>query len=288
MSDLTLDNMTPVPRYRALNDAMVSMRGGKFRCNIKGIDEFYVEHDNVMLEACNTSFQIHFQVAPDEFARLYNLAQAVTAPVLAAAVNSPLLAEHRLWHETRVALFQHSVDDRSGTALARGQRPRVHFGDRVDRRIGAWRSSVRTSRATAWSSPGDADENPIQGARGAATCPKLRALLLHNGTVYRWNRACYGTKDGVAHLRIENRVLPAGPTDARRGRQRGVLLRSHGRALGGVRRHHEGDGLRRREGQLRRGGAPRFARAVHVDEGQGEHGRGPDPCRACFRSRTPV
>ncbi len=210
MSDLSLNNMTPVPRYAALNDAMVHLRGGKFRCNIKGIDEFYVEHDNVMLEACNTSFQIHFQVAPDEFARLYNLAQAVTAPVLAAAVNSPLLAEHRLWHETRVALFQHSVDDRSGTALARGQRPRVSFGDRwLDRSVlEIFREDIARYRVVL---AGDVDEKPLE-VLAAGDVPKLRALNLHNGTVYRWNRACYGTKDGIAHLRIENRVLPAGPT----------------------------------------------------------------------------
>ncbi|MDH3592015.1 MAG: CBS domain-containing protein [Planctomycetota bacterium] len=210
MTDLTLDNMTPVPRYAALNDAMVHLRGGKFRCNIKGTDEFYVEHDNVMLESCNTSFQVHFQVAPDEFARLYNLAQAVTAPVLAAAVNSPVLAEHRLWHETRVALFQHSVDDRSGVHLTRGQRPRVSFGDRWldDSVLEIFREDIARYRVVLAT---DSDERPLE-VLAAGGVPKLRALSLHNGTVYRWNRACYGTKDGIAHLRIENRVLPAGPS----------------------------------------------------------------------------
>ena len=43
--------------------------------------------------------------------------------------------------------------------------------------------------------------------------PKLSALQIHNSTVYRWNRPCYGISDtGKPHLRIENRVLPAGPT----------------------------------------------------------------------------
>jgi hypothetical protein len=148
MSDLTLDNMTPAPRYRNLNDTTVRMRSGAFEVDIKGIDDFYTVHDNVMLESCNTSFQLHFQFGGEEFAPLYNLAQAITAPVLAAAVNSPVLAEHRLWHETRIALFQRSIDSRRASDLSRGHRPRVHFGDRwVERSI--LRSSARTSRASA-------------------------------------------------------------------------------------------------------------------------------------------
>jgi CBS domain-containing protein len=42
--------------------------------------------------------------------------------------------------------------------------------------------------------------------------PKLRALQLHNGTVYKWNRVCYGVGGGKPHLRIECRYIPAGPT----------------------------------------------------------------------------
>lgn len=210
MADLSLDNMTPVPRYRALNDATVRMRRGDFEVRIKGIDEFYTVHDNVMLESCNTSFQIHFQVDGEEFATLYNLAQAVTAPVLAAAVNSPILAEHRLWHETRVALFQHSIDSRRRTQLARGQRPRVHFGDRwVERSIlEIFREDIARFRVVL---SADTEEDPLASMERGEV-PELRALCHHNGTVYRWNRPCYGVSDGVAHLRIENRVLPAGPT----------------------------------------------------------------------------
>ena len=132
-SDLTLDAMVPNPRYRQLNDAMAALRGGEFNFLIKGIDELETTHDNVMLESCNTSFQIHFQVAPHEFAKLYNVAQAITAPVLAAAVNSPILLGRRLWHETRIALFQQSVDARSKVHQNRGLRARVSFGC-----IGEW------------------------------------------------------------------------------------------------------------------------------------------------------
>lgn len=209
--DLGLDNMTPKPRYLALNDAMKRLRGGNFVFRIKGTDELEVAHDNVMLESCNTSFQIHFQVGAEEFAKLYNLAQAVTGPVLAAAVNSPLLLGHRLWDETRVALFQQSVDVRSQAHLARGQRPRVSFGDSwvEDSVLEIYREDIARFRVLL--ATGTDAEDPLELVERGVP-PNLTALRLHNGTVYRWNRPCYGVHDGQAHLRIENRVLPAGPT----------------------------------------------------------------------------
>ena len=207
---LGLDHMTPNPRYLALNHAMARLRGGHFNIFIKGLDELETTHDNVMLESCNTSFQIHFQVAPSEFARLYNVAQTVTAPVLAAAVNSPLLLGHRLWAETRVALFQRSVDARSSAHQARGQQPRVSFGSKwVDHSVlEIFREDIAQFRVLLGH---EFDERPFEEL-DAGRAPRLSALRLHNGTIYRWNRACYGVNDGVAHLRIENRVLPAGPT----------------------------------------------------------------------------
>jgi len=208
-ADLGLDNMTPSPRFRALNDTLRSMRGGDFQIVIKGIDELDVMHDNVMFEACNTSFQIHFQVAPSEFAKLYNVAQLVTGPVLAAAVNSPLLFGSRLWHETRVALFSSSIDDRSA-ARHRTMRPRVTFGDGwlQDSVLEIFREQISRFRVVLSS----ADLEDPMAVLDRGEVPDLKALRLHNGTVYRWNRACYGKTDGIAHLRIENRVLPAGPT----------------------------------------------------------------------------
>ena len=209
--DLTLANMAPLPRYRALNDVLLTMRGGDaFRIAIRGEDELDIQHDNVMLEACNTSFQLHFQVAPSEFAKLYNVAQLITAPVLAAAVNSPLLFGQRLWHETRIALFSSAIDDRSAVRSARALKPRVTFGDRwVESSVlEIFREQIARFRVMLSMST---DEDPMVAIdRGVA--PSLGALCLHNGTIYRWNRAVYGTKDGVAHLRIENRALPSGPT----------------------------------------------------------------------------
>lgn len=209
-SHLALESMTQNPRYRRLNDAMTGLRGGEFHFLIKGIDELETTHDNVMLESCTTSFQVHFQVGPQEFARLYNLAQAITAPVLAAAVNSPILLGRRLWHETRIALFQQSVDARSRTHQSRGLRPRVSFGDGWIREsvMEIFREDVARFRVLL---ADRIDEDP-EKVLSRGEMPQLSALRLHNGTVYRWNRACYGVHENVAHLRIENRVLPAGPT----------------------------------------------------------------------------
>jgi CBS domain-containing protein/gamma-glutamyl:cysteine ligase YbdK (ATP-grasp superfamily) len=210
MSDLTLENITPNPRYYELNRTLTQLRGGEFSIHIKGLDELYTTHDNVMMESCNTSFQIHLQVAPAEFASLYNMAQAVTAPVLAAAVNSPLLFGHRLWQETRLALFQHSTDARSRSLQARSYPPRVGFGERwlKDSVMELFREQIARYRVIFTKEP-DEDAMAVLEAGGV---PRLSALRLHNGTVWPWNRACYGVVDGRAHLRIENRAFPSGPT----------------------------------------------------------------------------
>jgi CBS domain-containing protein/gamma-glutamyl:cysteine ligase YbdK (ATP-grasp superfamily) len=209
---LTLEYMTPSPRYLAMNRLMTQLRGGRFECKIKGADELQTSHDNVMLEACTTSFQVHYQVGADEFAAAYNLAQVVTAPALAVAVNSPVLLQHRLWHETRVALFQQSLDTRSELLQQRGARQRVNFGDHWvrDSILEIFREDVARFRALIALA---SDEDPISVLERGGV-PQLRALRLHNGTVYRWNRPCYGITDGVPHLRIENRVMPAGPSVA--------------------------------------------------------------------------
>ncbi len=209
-SHLGLEYMTPIPRFHQLNQVMSDLRGGDFRTHIKGVDELQVLHDNVMLEACNTSFQIHFQVGGDEFVDLYNLAQLVTAPVIAAAVNSPVFLKHRLWKESRVALFQQSLDVRSAAHTARGRRARVTFGDRwlEGSVLEIFREDVARFRSLL--STDDPEKSLDLLAQGIT--PKLKALCLHNGTVYRWNRPCYGVKDNIPHLRIENRTLPAGPS----------------------------------------------------------------------------
>ncbi|MDQ7005864.1 MAG: CBS domain-containing protein [Acidobacteriota bacterium] len=209
-SDLGLDAMTPIPRYFALNRAMSRMRGGAYEFRIKGVDELIVNHDSVMVEACNASFQVHFQVGAEEFANLYNIAQFITGPILAVAANSPLLFGRRLWRETRIAVFRQSVDTRSTHQHLRERSPRVTFGRNWVRHsvIELFQEDISRFRALLGV---EDDEDPFATLEQGDT-PRLKSLRLHNGTVYRWNRACYGLTDGKPHLRIENRVLPAGPT----------------------------------------------------------------------------
>ncbi len=211
-ADLAIENMSPVPRYFALADAVYRLRGGDFEILIKGRDELTLKQDSVMAEACNTSFQLHLQVDPASFARLYNLSQALAAPVLAASSNSPLFLGKRLWRETRIALFQQAVDTRprSPGSERRTQPPRVAFGERWidDSALEIFRDDIARFRLLVST---EVDEDPFAVLeRGEA--PSLKALCLHNGTIYRWNRPCYGVSNGRPHLRIENRILPAGPT----------------------------------------------------------------------------
>jgi CBS domain-containing protein/gamma-glutamylcysteine synthetase len=209
-ADLCLENLTPGARYLELNRVVTELRGGSFMIHIKGLDELHLTHDNVLMEACNASFQVHLQAGAENFVPLYNLAQAVTAPVLAAAVNSPILFNHRLWHETRIALFQHAVDARSGTHQARSQPTRVGFGKSwlTGSVVDLFREAIARYRVIFTT---DVEENALE-VLDAGRVPTLDALRLHNGTIWRWNRPCYGITNGQAHLRIENRVLPAGPT----------------------------------------------------------------------------
>ena len=209
-ADLDLANMSPVPRYFALNEATGRLRGDDYEFYIRGVDELRLRHPNIMLEACNTSFQVHLQIDPEDFAHRYNVAQATAGPVLAAAVNSPLLFGRRLWAETRIPLFQQSVDTRSPTLSLRERSPRVSFGRR-------WveESVLEIYREDVASFPvllgAELEEDPFALLESGAA-PSLQALALHNGTVYRWNRPCYGVSDGKPHLRIENRMIPSGPT----------------------------------------------------------------------------
>ncbi|MDH3403675.1 MAG: CBS domain-containing protein [Acidobacteriota bacterium] len=210
-SHLAMEYMAPVPRYYALNQAMDRLRDGRpYSLRIQGRDELLLTHDNVMLESCNTSFQVHYQVSAEEFARLYNIAQAIAAPVIASGTNSPLLFGRQLWRETRIALFEQSVDTRTPTAHMRRQSRRVSFGRDWLRESVVEIFEENISRFSTLLAI-DVEEDSLALLR-QGKMPKLEALQLHNGTIYRWNRPCYGFSGGRPHLRIENRILPAGPT----------------------------------------------------------------------------
>jgi CBS domain-containing protein/gamma-glutamyl:cysteine ligase YbdK (ATP-grasp superfamily) len=206
----TLDSMTAVDRYYVLNEAAKEFRGQAFSIHIKGVDEVTMLHDSVMLEGCNTSFQMHLQVDPDEFVDMFNWSQAITGPVLAACCNSPLLFGKELWSETRIALFTQSVDDRTNSFLLNENQPRVSFESKwqTGSILDVFKDNIARFRSIL-----TADfENDSVDLLEKGEIPKLQALCLHNGTVYRWNRACYGVGDGKPHLRIECRYIPSGPT----------------------------------------------------------------------------
>ncbi len=209
-SDLEFENITPYERYRCLNDAMVKMRGGDFEFNIKGTDELITKHNTMLFEACNTSFQIHLQVDADAFVDSYNWAQAIAAPVLAASSNSPLLFGKRLWDESRIAVFEQTVDLKNLNNPDRDVKSRVDFGtDWLKESITEiFKYDIAYYKLLL---AGHIDEDALEQLKNNKV-PKLRALNLHNGTIYKWNRPCYGITNGKPHLRIENRYVPSGPT----------------------------------------------------------------------------
>jgi len=209
-SDLDIQNLTPLPRYRAICDAINKLRGDEYELRIQGTDELLMKFDTPLLEACNTGFQVHLQVNPDDFVHKYNLAQAITGPVLASAVNSPLLFGKRLWKETRIALFHQSVDTRKVGDHLRETSPRVTFGNQwlKESILEIYQEDIARYRVILSS---EIDED-VEQLMEDGKVPELMALQVHNGTVYRWNRPCYGISNGKPHLRIENRVFPSGPT----------------------------------------------------------------------------
>ena len=215
-ADLDMSNLTPKPRYLALMESIKehSLRGDDhFELRLDGIDELHIRHDSPLLEACNTSFQVHLQVAPKDFVKMYNIAQMLAAPMISIAANSPMVFGRRLWHETRIALFQQSLDTRTSNDHLRERSPRVNFGkDWLHESIlEIYKEDIARFRVLL----GDIVEEDSLELVAKNITPKLRALLIHNSTVYRWNRPCYGiSPNGKPHLRIENRVLPAGPTVA--------------------------------------------------------------------------
>lgn len=207
---VTLDKLTPEIRYRCLNDTCMAARGDRFTLVIDGIDHFESSHDCAVVEGASTSFQCHLQVAPERAGALYNLAQLITAPLLAVAANSPVLFNRRVWHETRVALFERTFEYRSTPQLARDFPTRVGFGETwvQDSIVEVFRENAMRHHVIMVR---DSAENSLEVLE-QGRIPQLDALALHNGTVWRWNRPCYGITDGKPHLRIENRAMPAGPT----------------------------------------------------------------------------
>lgn len=207
---LTEASMTPLKRYQILDKTIKDLRGDKIELHIKGVDEINLHHDSILFEGCNTSFQSHLQIDVDDFEDTYNWAQTIAGPVLSICANSPILLGRELWQETRIALFTQSVDSRASTNLLNEREARVNFGRDWAKGSVAdfYKESVVRFRSLLNADFGTNSFSELE----KGLVPKLKALHLHNGTVYKWNRVCYGITGGKPHIRIENRYMPSGPT----------------------------------------------------------------------------
>jgi gamma-glutamyl:cysteine ligase YbdK (ATP-grasp superfamily) len=198
-------------RYRVLNEQIFAARGEDLRIQIDGAERLLTYADSITPEAACTSVQLHVQVSPDEFANYWNAAQAISGVQVALAANSPFLFGRQLWHETRITLFQQATDTRPEELKRQGVRPRVWFGERwITSVLDLFEENVAFFPALL---PICDDEDPLAALERGAT-PQLGEMSLHNGTIYRWNRPVYAAVDGRPHLRVENRVLPSGPSVA--------------------------------------------------------------------------
>ncbi|WP_221358664.1 glutamate--cysteine ligase [Streptomyces beigongshangae] len=207
--DLVSANLSDVDRYTLLNDQIVAARGEDFTLDIEGVERLSCTSASIAPEAACTSVQLHLQVTPDRFADVWNAAQATAAAQIAVGANSPFLFGRELWRESRPPLFLQSTDTRSPELQAQGVRPRTWFGERwISSAYDLFEENLRYFPPLL---PIRDEEDPMRVLDEGGT-PKLAELVLHNGTVYRWNRPVYDIEDGVPHLRVENRVLPAGPT----------------------------------------------------------------------------
>ncbi len=207
--DITIQSMSANPRYHLLNEQVLEARGEDLVVDIEGPEKLRLEANSIMIEAAATSVQLHLQVSPDGFPTVWNAAQAIAGPQVAMAANSPFLLGKELWRETRIAVFEQTIDTRPEELTAQGVRPRVWFGERwIDAVTDLFDENVRYFPALLPLLDAEDPEEVL--ARGDV--PHLRELTLHNGTVYRWNRPVYAVARGKPHVRIENRVLPAGPT----------------------------------------------------------------------------
>src|SRR6476469_5035249 len=198
-------------RYTALNDSIFYARGEDIYLDIEGPSGERVATycGSIAPESACTSVQLHLQVAPQDFAAHWNAAQALVAPQIALAANSPFFFGQRLHAETRIELFSQATDTRSIELKNQGVRPRVFFGERwITSIFDLFEENVRYYPALL---PETTDEDPVARLE-AGQAPALAELRLHNGTIYGWNRPVYDLVDGMPHLRVENRALPAGPS----------------------------------------------------------------------------
>ncbi|HWJ07944.1 MAG TPA: glutamate--cysteine ligase [Nocardioides sp.] len=197
------------PRYRLLSEQILGARGEDIMIDIHGVERLQTTVDTIMPEAACTSTQFHVQVSPERFAAYWNASQAIAGVQLAVGANAPYLLGKHLWAETRIPLFEQATDTRAEELKAQGVRPRVWFGERwITSVFDLFEENVRYFPALL---PVIDEEDPLTVLEAGGT-PNLSELRLHNGTIYRWNRPVYDISGGLPHLRVENRILAAGPT----------------------------------------------------------------------------
>ncbi len=208
-ADLTSDALSANARYALLNEQIFAARGEDLHIAIDGPEKLSTYANSIAPEAACTSVQFHLQVSPQTYAANWNAAQSIAGVQLALGANSPFLFGKELWRETRIALFEQATDTRPAELKSQGVRPRVWFGERwINSIFDQFEENVTYFPALL---PICDDEEPAEVlARGDT--PRLQELRMHNGTIYRWNRPVYDVYRGKPHLRVENRVLPAGPT----------------------------------------------------------------------------
>jgi gamma-glutamyl:cysteine ligase YbdK (ATP-grasp superfamily) len=209
--DMTEGTLSSNERYKVLNEQIFAARGENMRIEIDGAEQLITDADSITPEAACTSVQLHLQVSPEAFAHYWNAAQAIAGVQVALAANSPFLFGRQLWQETRITLFEQATDTRPDELKQQGVRPRVWFGERwITSVFDLFEENIRYFPALL---PICEDEDPV-AELDRGTSPQLAEMSLHNGTIYRWNRPVYAVVDGMPHLRVENRVLPAGPSVA--------------------------------------------------------------------------
>lgn len=202
-SDLTLDNISLLDRYKALNEQILRQRNGvEIELNINGKEHLQVTHRDVMLEAAATSLQVHIQIPQASAARYYNASVILSAPMVAVSANSPCLFGRRLWQETRIPVFEQAVPTGGYGGASKGPLQRVSLGS----------DYVRESIFECFQE--NLEHYPILLPVNYQTeTDELRCLRLHNGTIWRWNRPLIGfDDDGTPHLRIEHRVCASAPS----------------------------------------------------------------------------
>ena len=206
---LRAETFSANPRYALLNEQVFAARGEDLEISIAGVERLFIHADTIAPEAACTSVQLHQQVEPEAFARYWNAAQAIAGVQVAVAANSPFFCGKELWRETRIALFEQATDTRPEELKVQGVRPRVWFGERwITSIFDLFEENVSFFPALL---PVVDDEDPLETLE-RGDVPRLNEMRLHNGTIYRWNRPIYDVVRDQPHLRVENRVLPAGPT----------------------------------------------------------------------------